>query len=236
MTAGWSGVVLRPKLFGRLSGPARVTVVSAPPGSGKTVLLRSRIDEAGLTGQVAWVTAGREERGPQDFWLSVLGALRQTDLGATLVHPVTAAPDLDGWTITERLLADLAPLDTRLFLVVDDAHELGPEVLRQLELLLMRAPAWLQFVLSARHDVRLGLHRLRLEGDLAEIRADDLRFTEDEAGELFKTTAATSPSTWLCGTSSARSAARAWATSPTRSRGSSPSPKPAIRPPPIRGF
>jgi LuxR family transcriptional regulator, maltose regulon positive regulatory protein len=119
------------------------------------VLLRSWIDEAGLTGQVAWVTAGREERGPQDFWLSVLGALRQTDLGATLVHPVTAAPDLDGWTITERLLADLAPLDTRLFLVVDDAHELGPEVLRQLELLLMRAPAWLQFVLSARHDVRL---------------------------------------------------------------------------------
>ena len=43
--------------------------------------------------------------------------------------------------ITERLLADLAPLDERLWLVVDDVHELGPETLRQLELLIMRAPA-----------------------------------------------------------------------------------------------
>ena len=49
----------------------------------------------------------------------------------------------------------------------------------------MRAPAGLRFVLAARHDVRLGLHRLRLEGGLAEIRAGDLRFTLAEAGELF---------------------------------------------------
>src|SRR5580704_15363906 len=49
----------------------------------------------------------------------------------------------------------------------------------------MRAPAGLRFVLAARHDVRLGLHRLRLEGGLAELRAGDLRFTVAEAGELF---------------------------------------------------
>ena len=63
-------------------------------------------------------------------------------------------------------------------------HELGPEALRQLELLMMRAPPELRFVLAARHDVRLGLHRLRLEGELAEIREPDLRFTVAEAGEL----------------------------------------------------
>ena len=63
-------------------------------------------------------------------------------------------------------------------------HELGPEALRQLELLVMRAPPQLRFVLAARHDVRLGLHRLRLEGELAEIRAADLRFTLAEAGQL----------------------------------------------------
>src|SRR5262249_59815481 len=94
-------------------------------------------------------------------------------------------PDLDGWVITERLLADLAPLDDRVWLVVDDVHELGPEVLRQLELLVMRAPPELRFVLAARHDVRLGLHRLRLEGELAEIREPDLRFSLAEAAELF---------------------------------------------------
>jgi LuxR family transcriptional regulator, maltose regulon positive regulatory protein len=181
---GAGGVVSRPRLFGRLAAPARVIVVSAPPGSGKTVLLRSWIGQAGLAGRAAWVPAGRGERDPQQFWLSVTGALRQTGPGSVLVRPLTAAPDLDGWAITERLLKDLAPLADRVWLVVDDVHELGPEALRQLELLLMRAPDELRFVLAARHDVQLGLHRLRLEGGLAEIREPDLRFTVAEAAEL----------------------------------------------------
>ena len=70
-------VVARPRLFVRL-GAARVTVVSAPPGSGKTVLLRSWIGQPGVAGRAAWVPAGRGERDPQQFWLSVLAALRQT--------------------------------------------------------------------------------------------------------------------------------------------------------------
>ena len=173
----------RPRLFGRLA--ARVSVVSAPAGSGKTVLLRSWISWAGVAGSAAWVPAGRGERDPQRFWLTVLAALRQTAAGSALVGELTAAPDLDGWVIVERLLADLAPLDDQLWLVVDDVHELGPEALRQLELLILRAPPELRFVLATRHDVRLGLHRLRLEGGLAEIREPDLRFTVAEAGELF---------------------------------------------------
>jgi LuxR family transcriptional regulator, maltose regulon positive regulatory protein len=64
-------------------------------------------------------------------------------------------------------------------------HELDPEALGQLELLVMRAPPRLRFVLATRHDVRLGLHRLRLEGQLAEIRPADLRFSLAEARELF---------------------------------------------------
>jgi LuxR family maltose regulon positive regulatory protein len=163
-----------------------VTVVSAPPGSGKTVLLRSWIREAGLAERAAWVPVGRDERDPQRLWLSVLGALRQTIPGSTLVRMLTAAPDLDGWAITERLLTDLAPLEDRIWLVIDDLHELGAdEARRQLELWLMRAPPQLRFVLATRHDVRLGLHRLRLEGELTEIREADLRFTVAEARELF---------------------------------------------------
>jgi LuxR family transcriptional regulator, maltose regulon positive regulatory protein len=177
-------VVSRHRLLGRLAAPARVVVVSAPAGSGKTVLLRSWLGQPGLAGRAAWVPAGRGERDPQQFWLSVLAALRQTAAGAVLVRPLTAAPDLDGGAIAERLLADLAPLADRVWLVVDDVHELGPEALRQLELLIMRAPPGLRFVLGARHDVRLGLHRLRLEGELAEIREPDLRFTVAEAREL----------------------------------------------------
>jgi LuxR family transcriptional regulator, maltose regulon positive regulatory protein len=182
---GAGGVVARPRLFGRLGGQARVSVVSAPAGSGKTVLLRSWISQSGVAGRAGWVPTGRGERDPQGFWLSVLAALRQTAAGSALVRELTAAPDLDGWVITERLLADLAPLDDRVWLVVDDVHELGPDALRQLELLIMRAPPGLRFVLAARRDVRLGLHRLRLEGGLAEVREPDLRFTVAEAKELF---------------------------------------------------
>jgi len=56
---GAGGVVARPGLFARLSGPSRVAVVAAPAGSGKTVLLRSWISEAGLDGRAAWVPSGR---------------------------------------------------------------------------------------------------------------------------------------------------------------------------------
>jgi LuxR family maltose regulon positive regulatory protein len=131
------------------------------------------------------VSARRGEGDPQPFWLSALGALRQTEAGSALVRPLTAAPDLDGWAIVERLLGDLAPLAERLWLVVDDVHELDLEAQRQLELLIMRAPPQLRFVLATRRDVRLGLHRLRLEGELAEIRDSDLRFTVAEAEALF---------------------------------------------------
>jgi LuxR family maltose regulon positive regulatory protein len=172
-------------LFGRLAEAERVVQMSAPAGSGKTVLMRSWIAEAGLARHAAWVPVDSEERDPQRFWLSVLGALRETAPGAALVRALTATPDLDGWAIVERLLTDLAPLADRLWLVIDDVHELGPDALRQLELLVLRAPPDLRLVLATRHDLRLGLHRLRLEGELTEIRASDLRFTAAEARELF---------------------------------------------------
>jgi LuxR family maltose regulon positive regulatory protein len=161
--------------------------MSAPPGSGKTVLLRSWISEAGLGERAAWVSARRDEYDPQQFWLGVLGALRRTAPGSALVRELTAAPDLDGWAIVERLLKDLAPLDDRVWLIIDDVHDLDSEkLLRQLELLVLRASPELRIVLVTRRDVRLGLHRLRLAGELTEIRQPDLRFTLGEAQALFQ--------------------------------------------------
>jgi LuxR family transcriptional regulator, maltose regulon positive regulatory protein len=183
--AARDGVVSRPGLFHQLARARRVVQVSAPPGSGKTVLLRSWIAESGLAGCAAWVSVPGEERDPQRLWISVINALRDTDVGSALVRPLTAAPDLDGWTVVERLLEDLASLEDQVWLVIDDLHELcSAEALRQLELLIMRAPPVLRFVLVTRHDLRLGLHRLRLAGELTEIRAADLRFSRMEARAL----------------------------------------------------
>ncbi len=180
------GVVSRCALFGRLAEAERVVQISAPAGSGKTVLMRSWIAEAGLAPRAAWVPVDSEERDPRGFWISVADALRGTVAGSALVRPLTAAPGLDGWAVVERLLTDLARLEDRLWLVIDDVHVLDPgEVLPQLALLVLCAPPELRFVLAARHELRLGLHRLRLEGELTEIRAADLRFSVAEAGALF---------------------------------------------------
>ena len=185
-SAGAAGLVVRRAQFARLEGAARVVALEAPPGSGKTVLLRSWIREAGLSGSTAWLSVRDEERDTQRFWISVLDTLRGTAAGSALVRGLTAAPVLNGGVIVERLLEDLASLEDRVWLVLDDLHELrSSDALQQLELLVMRAPAELRFVLSSRHDVRLGLHRLRLHGELTEIRAVDLRFTVEEARALF---------------------------------------------------
>src|SRR6266446_3603504 len=77
-TPGARGLVSRPGLFEVLDRAllGRVTVVSAPPGSGKTILLRSWLDQADLGRRLAWVTVERGERDAQRFWLSVVGELR----------------------------------------------------------------------------------------------------------------------------------------------------------------
>ncbi|HEV3380866.1 MAG TPA: LuxR C-terminal-related transcriptional regulator [Trebonia sp.] len=182
-----TGAVARRGLFARLAAAGRVTQVSAPAGSGKTYLLRSWITEFGLGDCAAWASVQDGQRDPQQFWISVLDALRETIAGLKLVRPLTGAPDLDGWAIVERLLEDLEPLEDQLLLVVDDIHELrSAEALAQLELLVMRSPAKLRFVFVTRRDVRIGLHRLRLEGNLTEIRTADLQFTVGEARTLFE--------------------------------------------------
>jgi LuxR family transcriptional regulator, maltose regulon positive regulatory protein len=192
------GIISRRALFSRLGRAARVTQVSAPAGSGKTLLLRSWIAETGPASCAAWVAVEREERDGQRFWLSVLAALRGTAAGSALVRPLTAAPDLDTGDIVEGLLADLGALKDRVWLVIDDVHELvSAEALRHLELLILRAPPELRFVLATRHDLRLGLHRLRLEGGLTEIREADLRFNLDEAKALFTAAGIELPDTAL---------------------------------------
>jgi LuxR family transcriptional regulator, maltose regulon positive regulatory protein len=183
------GLVPRGELFDRLSagGPGGVTLISAPPGSGKTVLLRSWIEAAGLSARVAWVSVERGERDAQHFWLAVIDALSGAVGREALVQKLGAAPDFDGVAVVGRLLSDLSSLEGPCVLVIDDLHELSSaDALAQLELLLARRPSALRVVLATRRDPRLGLHRLRLAGELVELRAADLRFSPREARELLE--------------------------------------------------
>jgi LuxR family transcriptional regulator, maltose regulon positive regulatory protein len=178
-------LIPRPVLFELLDTAERVVLVSAPAGSGKTFLLRSWIAAEGLGDRVAWVSVGREEHDWQAVLLSVLDALRATRIGSGRIRELAAAPDTDGETAARRLLEDLSSLDERLWLVIDDLHELqSEEALRKIGRALSSAPPVLRLVLVTRRDLPLGLHRLRVEGELTEIRGEDLRFTLEESRAL----------------------------------------------------
>jgi LuxR family maltose regulon positive regulatory protein len=161
-----------------------VVLVEAPAGSGKTVLLRSWIEEEELERRVAWVSVDPDEHDSQRFWLSVVDELSSV-WRRDLVERVTPSPDTGGEMAVERLSSELDSLDEPLLLVIDDLHELrSARAVASLDLFLARLPAQLTVVLATREEPRLGLHRLRLAGQLTEVRASDLRFSLEETCEL----------------------------------------------------
>ena len=163
----------------------KVTIISAPAGSGKTSLLRAWADRPDRAHRLAVVQVRRGQDDAQDFWLALLNAVRHASGATSGAEPPAATPDFDASAMIDRVLSELADARGDITLVIDDLHELNsPMVLGQLTRLLMHLPVGVHAVLTTRHDLRLGLHQLRLAGELAEIRAADLRFTERETREL----------------------------------------------------
>ena len=178
--------VSRPVLFERLSAlaPGTVAVVCAPAGSGKTVLLRSWAEETDEA--VAWVTVERGERDAQRFWLHLIDALADA-AGEDVIERFSPAPGFAGAVVVERLLHQLERIEEPLKLVIDDLHELDSEdALGWLEMLITRPPAQVGILLATREEPALGLHRLRLAGELTELRGPDLHFSLDETRALFR--------------------------------------------------
>ena len=170
--------VLRPRLFDLLDAGVReqaLTLVSAPPGAGKTVLLSSWLRQRPPASPVVWLTLHEGER--TSLWGPILAAVGGAEPD---VEPVEG-----GSGLAEQLSALLADLDAPLVLVLDDLHNATSATLATLDRLLHAPPAQLRIVASSRLDPPLALHVLRLTGDLAEVRAHDLAFTEEEARELF---------------------------------------------------
>src|SRR5712692_792478 len=137
-----AGLLRRDDLLAALDRASlrKVTVISAPPGSGKTSLLRVWSDRAGKDRRVAFVTVPRDQRDAQEFWLAVLDAIRQTDSIADS-HRHMAGPAFAGEMIVDVVVSELAKAAGVVVLVIDDLHELSSaDALSQLEHLLSDLP------------------------------------------------------------------------------------------------
>jgi LuxR family maltose regulon positive regulatory protein len=182
------GLIDRRDLLAELNRAAqrRVTIISAPAGTGKTSLLRAWAEQPGHERHIAFVTVRPGQHDLQLFWLTVLGAVRAvagTGDGGAQLPPVT--PGANGSAIADKVLAEFEESADRVVLVIDDLHELSsPEAAGQLTALLTRLPPGVRAIVATRRDLPLRLHKLRLVGDLAEFRAAQLRFTEQETRQL----------------------------------------------------
>jgi LuxR family transcriptional regulator, maltose regulon positive regulatory protein len=165
----------------------KVTIISAPAGSGKTSLLRTWADRLSQSHRLAVMQVQRDQHDAQQFWLTLLGAVRQASATTGRAEPPAATPDFNGRAMVDRVLSEFAAQHDRLILVIDDLHELtSPDALTQLTRLLTNLPPNGHAVLATRRDLPLHLQQLRLTGELAEIRGADLRFTERETRELLE--------------------------------------------------
>src|SRR5450631_63352 len=173
-----TGLVHRDRLFGALDEALekRVTLISAPAGSGKTSLLRTWIGRLQSAVRVVFVSA-RSEADEQGFWLALVAAF-----GA--VETPVPAPTFSGANMVERALTQLNENHDPIVIIIDDAHELTHDALAHVAKFIADLPAHAHVVLASRHDLRLGAHQLRLAGEVAEIRAKTLEFTESETREL----------------------------------------------------
>jgi LuxR family maltose regulon positive regulatory protein len=169
-------LVLRPRLLQQLAAGLRgsLTLISAPPGFGKTTLLADWAkNEPRL---IAWIALDSDDNDPQRFVSNLAYAF------APLLKAWKLPSSLPPQLALETLLGELSAITTQVILVMDDYHVIQSATVNELlTFLLDHLPAHLRLVIATRADPPFPLARLRARGELKELRADELRFTNEEA-------------------------------------------------------
>ncbi len=186
--------VLRPRLFEQLDSgvSSLLTLVCAPAGFGKTLLLsawcaRLNRQQQGKS-SVAWVSLDESDNDSARFWLYVVAALQtlRPELGTellTLLQQPQTPPIRSVLTTLVNMLTDTSH---DIVLVLDDYHVIAEQSIHdELAFLLEHLPPHMHLVIASRVDPPFSLAALRVQGQLLEIRADDLRFIGTEVVQFF---------------------------------------------------
>ncbi len=175
----------RTRLVDLLAGAsdARLVLVSAPPGFGKTTALVDWLATSPVPS--AWLALDRADNDPARF-LRYLWSAASTPAGGTPGPLASGGGTTEARDVIDEIALLLAERATPSVLVLDDYHVISaPAVRRVVGFLLERLPPRTRLVISTREDPALPLARLRAQGELLELRAEALRFTADEARTFF---------------------------------------------------
>ena len=182
-------VVLRPRLIERLNEGLyrKLTLISAPAGFGKTTLVSGWV--AGCDRPAAWLSLDEGDNDPIRF-LSYLVAALQTiarDIGEGVLGAVQSPHPPPTETILTALLNEIISIEDDFVLVLDDYHVIDARPVDDtLAFLLDHLPPQMHLIIATREDPHLPLSRLRVRGQMSELRAADLRFAASEAGEFLE--------------------------------------------------
>jgi LuxR family maltose regulon positive regulatory protein len=160
----------------------RLILVSAAAGFGKTTVLSNWAQHRQLP--VSWLALDERDNDPTRFWTYIVAALQQTDaaIGEATLAMLQSPEPLDFEVFLTPLLNELTQAQTDLIVVLDDYHLITtPAIHDALTFLLEHLPSRIHLAIATRSDPPLSLARWRVRGQLTELRAADLRFTDAEA-------------------------------------------------------
>jgi LuxR family transcriptional regulator, maltose regulon positive regulatory protein len=178
----------RPLSILRSGEGCTLTLVDAPAGSGKTTALAQWLAADADTLSACWFSVDPSDNDPTRFWTYAIMAVRGAipGFGEASLAALRGGAEVATFVLPPAI-NELAAADSRLALVIDDYHLIrNPAIHRQVEQLLDHLPDGVQVVISTRVDPPLPLSRWRGRGQLAELRAADLRFSDTEASALLE--------------------------------------------------
>lgn len=179
-----SPLVQRKRLLEKLNQglTSKLILLSAGAGFGKTTVLGEWAQQTTLP--VSWLSLDERDNDPTRFWTYFVTALQQSkaDIGEATLAMLRSPDPLPFEAFLTPLLNELAQLQTSLILVLDDYHLIATISIHDaLTFLLEHLPTQVHLAIATRVDPPLPLARLRVRAQLTELRADDLRFTDEEA-------------------------------------------------------
>ena len=181
--------VSRPQLIEQLAmvqePGTKLALVAAPPGFGKTSLLAEWVMQH--PGQVAWLSLDEGDNDNVRFWDYVIAALQKVhaNLGDSMLVLLHEPNPLPMPALLSILINEVAALPAPLTLVLDDYHAIHAEAIHQgITFLLDHMPPQMRLVMATRTEPPLPLARLRVRGELVELRAGALRFSTEESASF----------------------------------------------------